>query len=508
MAPSSPHPESSTQRGTKRKRSAGTKARAPPVKRDTPGELIGKKLHHGLQEVRKAAKKAVAFELRKLVKRLKAARGEKPAKGNVKVDDAAELERQLEVLKHIDHEPFANTALKTRILKERLLADNEDVKAAVSEKLSENLVQPQTPGSSAAKVHGRILSSKTIADVVHTVVDSLKEIVDPSLAKAKAKQPKLEDEESGDEEDEDEGVDAPPTKNKKARVAASEDNDEGASSGIEDDQDAAGWESGTVDGGDEDDAGWESGSIDGGEPGIARSSDVDDDDDEEKGEEDDSENERDEDDEAPAAAAAKPKAKAAPAKDPKGKAKALPGESTFLPSLSVGFTRGDSDASDLSDADAEAAAADLPKKNRRGQRARRAIWEKKYGKNANHVKKQQQQQPQRGSARPHDPRQRNGKGAGGGDKGTNRAAPGRGGRGVPYGQQQQQRGPGAPPVDSGWPKRQGGGGAGGPTAGSAGGRKEKGDDKPLHPSWEAKKKLKEKLNPSIVPAQGKKIKFS
>ena len=30
----------------------------------------------------------------------------------------------------------------------------------------------------------------------------------------------------------------------------------------------------------------------------------------------------------------------------------------------------------------------------------------------------------------------------------------------------------------------------------------------LHPSWEAKRKLKEKLNAGIVPAQGKKIKFS
>lgn len=33
------------------------------------------------------------------------------------------------------------------------------------------------------------------------------------------------------------------------------------------------------------------------------------------------------------------------------------------------------------------------------------------------------------------------------------------------------------------------------------------EDKPLHPSWEAKRKMKEKQNPSIVPAQGKKIVF-
>ena len=33
------------------------------------------------------------------------------------------------------------------------------------------------------------------------------------------------------------------------------------------------------------------------------------------------------------------------------------------------------------------------------------------------------------------------------------------------------------------------------------------DTKPLHPSWEAKKRQKEKQNPAIVPAQGTRMKF-
>lgn len=33
------------------------------------------------------------------------------------------------------------------------------------------------------------------------------------------------------------------------------------------------------------------------------------------------------------------------------------------------------------------------------------------------------------------------------------------------------------------------------------------DDKPLHPSWEAKRKQKDKESGSIVPSLGKKIKF-
>ena len=33
------------------------------------------------------------------------------------------------------------------------------------------------------------------------------------------------------------------------------------------------------------------------------------------------------------------------------------------------------------------------------------------------------------------------------------------------------------------------------------------DDKPLHPSWEAKRKQKDKERGNIIPGQGKKIKF-
>lgn len=33
------------------------------------------------------------------------------------------------------------------------------------------------------------------------------------------------------------------------------------------------------------------------------------------------------------------------------------------------------------------------------------------------------------------------------------------------------------------------------------------EEKPLHPSWEAKRRLKEKQSPAILPAQGTRIKF-
>ncbi|KAK6956813.1 hypothetical protein Daesc_002093 [Daldinia eschscholtzii] len=67
-------------------------------------------------------------------------------------------------------------------------------------------------------------------------------------------------------------------------------------------------------------------------------------------------------------------------------AKAAPisaGNSAFLPSLMGGYISGsESEASDLDLAPA--------RKNRRGQRARQAIWEKKYKEKAKHVQKQQE----------------------------------------------------------------------------------------------------------------------
>ncbi|KAI1662363.1 Bud-site selection protein [Daldinia decipiens] len=61
----------------------------------------------------------------------------------------------------------------------------------------------------------------------------------------------------------------------------------------------------------------------------------------------------------------------------------IPGNSAFLPSLMGGYISGsESEASDLDLAPA--------RKNRRGQRARQAIWEKKYKEKAKHVQKQQE----------------------------------------------------------------------------------------------------------------------
>jgi len=133
------------------------------------------------------------------------------------------------------------------------------------------------------------------------------------------------------------------------------------------------------------------------------------------------------------------------------------------------------------------------------------IWEKKYGKNANHVKKQQEQEKEETLAKAY---ANPGRGRGRGRDGFegNR---GRGGDG------QSQFGFG----------RGGGGGRGGGNANASGGlppqqssfarsddyrpheKKPYTADKPVHPSWEAKMRLKEKQGAAIVPAQGTRITF-
>lgn len=59
-----------------------------------------------------------------------------------------------------------------------------------------------------------------------------------------------------------------------------------------------------------------------------------------------------------------------------------------LPELATGYFSGGSDDEDDIDNDAVVKEATTQRKNRRGQRARQKIWEKKYGKEAKHIKEE------------------------------------------------------------------------------------------------------------------------
>lgn len=286
----------------------------------------------------------------------------------------ADLEAQLELLKvriscvddafaheiflqATDHEPIAHTAIKTKLKKDRMLAANEHVQAAIKSELSSNLLVPAASGSSASKVESRLLSSKIIAAEVHSVVDTLKNVIQPEPKEA------LDEESDGEMEEEE---DERPRKLSKGFKQAVDEDEE---SSVDDEEGQDGWESGSVH--EPVDDGWESGSIQDGDEGIGgdgseHSSD------EEESLSEGSDNEYDTAQRTLPANLVKDVkngTKAAlPATDAKGKSRAVVGESTFLPTLSVGFTRGDSDASDWSDEEVDK----VERKNRRGQRARRA----------------------------------------------------------------------------------------------------------------------------------------
>ncbi|PSR74804.1 hypothetical protein PHLCEN_2v9518 [Hermanssonia centrifuga] len=430
----------------KRKRAKATE------EEDLSQKLVGK-LHHLVKDVKKAAKKAKTFEMQKLVKKLKGLRAKSDQS-----NDIADLEAQLEILKRTDHEPFANLAIKTKLRKDKALSENPHVNAAISSELAKDLVPPAAPGSHLAKVQARLLSSKVLASEVVNAVNALKLTLSPE---SKSKQ---REEEIADEDDEE--FLQPPSKKSKLTIAATDaasheedsegDEDEPRRESLSDEEEV-------------DDDGWESGSVRDGEVVSAARGEVTDDELEEVNGGESS----DRSDETEGETIVPPSKKVISLSKPSTSKTAGKGvvESTFLPSLAVGFTRGDSDVSDWSDG--EAAAADtVVKKNRRGQRARQAIWEKKYGRNANHVKKQEEvtSKDKRRNDQPH------------------------------RGRDQHHQGgplPRGPPRTEWKPRSQI----------DVPGQERTQEVKPLHPSWEAKRKLKEKESASIVRSQGKKIVF-
>ncbi|KAJ5959450.1 Bud-site selection protein BUD22 [Penicillium vulpinum] len=170
-------------------------------------------------------------------------------------------------------------------------------------------------------------------------------------------------------------------------------------------------------------------------------------------------------------------------KGTKGSAAAVK-STTFLPSLmNGGYWSGSEEATDVEDDGAKPA-----RKNRMGQQARRALWEKKYGATANHVKQEQLAAKYGGRDNGWDTK----RGATDGTRGGRGGRGGkRGGFGGGFGRPQNRD-------DS----------AGAPHAGQRPGGKPKAPHKddtgPLHPSWEAKRKLKEQ---APVAFAGKKVTF-
>ncbi|KZT12043.1 Bud-site selection protein [Laetiporus sulphureus 93-53] len=466
---------SAAPRGTKRRRES-KEARTTSFFHVLLAILTLDASHHGISQVRQAARKEKAFEIRKLVRKVKSLRTKDVQADEQSISDYIS---QLEALKRLDHEPLGILALELKLKKDRLLSQNEQMQALINAELLIHVLTLANPGTAARKTQDRILSSKLLAATTKSVLSSLKHIIDPdsvTLPEVKAAA----------------GLGDAPSTQKQLRAAKATGalpDEIGSDSESEGDDDAQEqeWASESSDEGAGD--GWESGSID--DAGIRVASHLSASDEHlDSGDE-----EEDEDVSASAlttnvtkrSEAALRQAKTAGASsDMKGKGKAT-AQSTFLPSLSVGFIKGDSDASDWSDA--EASVAGGVRKNRRGQRARRAIWEKKYGKNANHVKKERE-------AFTRNPRANTTANRRGPGQPRKDAAPGARARPQPQFT--------APPSDKGWSKNKT---PAGDTPVDIPPKQKHKEDNSLHPSWEAKRRLKEKLNPNILPPQGKKITF-
>lgn len=151
-----------------------------------------------------------------------------------------------------------------------------------------------------------------------------------------------------------------------------------------------------------------------------------------------------------------------------------PKKSAFMPSLTLGGYISGS-GSDLDDEMHD----NQPKKNRRGQRARQAIWEKKYGRSAKHLQRPDAKtgwEPKHGAV------------DGGARPGGNRFA--KDANKLPLGRKNRTR-PGPSPSAGNGAKKS---------------TPSKDDSGPLHPSWEAAKRAKEKKSVPVA-FQGKKISF-
>lgn len=166
-----------------------------------------------------------------------------------------------------------------------------------------------------------------------------------------------------------------------------------------------------------------------------------------------------------------------PTKKPKQQAsKPTPATSTtFLPSLSMG---GYVSGSESEDPDAENDSERPVRKNRMGQQARRALWEKKYGAGARHVRAQKEKE-KKDRDRGWDMK-----------RGATEASSG-GGR------NDKKKTDGSRPR----PQRDNNAGHG---HGQKQGKKKE-DDKPMHPSWEAARKAKEQK--TNMAFQGQKVTF-
>ncbi|KAF7716022.1 Uncharacterized protein PECH_001897 [Penicillium ucsense] len=432
------------------------------------------KFEQGVQILAKGLKTARGFERQKLSRREKTAKSE---------NNGATLQRlaeEVEALKAIDYPLTAERYLFKQLVKTKRVAETPTFKE-FQEAKNVRLDGPKSAAES--NVYGRIFKSTPVKNVLPDIITGIRKLLgvddlpagksekrsepkEPVKKEKSAAPPKVDDISAS--EDEGAGI----TKSTKATAKHDSDSDseDGKAQSVSGDEDM-----------DSDDlAQFDS--------RLAPGTDEEEEEEEESGSESDDElaQRRNLADDISDSVSRSPSPDfsgedSPPPKKAKGdKASKDPVQSTtFLPSLMMGgyWSGSEEEATD------DEAAGPPKRKNRMGQQARRALWEKKYGAKANHI--QQEQKKQQYSRDNGWDTRKGATGAPGGRGGPRGGRGGGFGAGRPSHHEYQQGGPGqshtnkprGPPKDTG----------------------------PLHPSWEAKKKLKEQA--STATFQGKKVVF-
>ncbi|CAI7621713.1 unnamed protein product [Penicillium pancosmium] len=414
---------------------------------------LGVKFEHGVQMIVRGLKTARGFERQKLSRREKTARSENSENTRMTLLKLAE---EIEALKSLDYQKTAERYLFKQLSKTKRIAELPTFKEFEE---SKNISTEGPKSTAEANILARLFKSNPVKNLMPNMLAEIRKLLGVDEAPAgksgmkeaqKDKPKKIQADPESDSKDE-----APLKKIEKKKKKATKDAEQDSQLG----DDISGSEG----------EGFDSDQLEQFNSRLAPGSDAEDESESEDADESGGLGPDDISDsvESRSSSPEFSDAGSPPPKKAKGaKASAAPvKETTFLPSLMMGgYWSGSEEASE------DEAAGPPKRKNRMGQQARRALWEKKYGAGANHVKNEQQQERSNRDS--------------GWD--TKRGATG-GGRGG-YGGRQQNRyddRSGSRPQSSKPPKP-------------------KEDEGPLHPSWEAKKKQKEQA-PAVFA--GKKVTF-
>ncbi|KAJ5650535.1 uncharacterized protein N7484_004258 [Penicillium longicatenatum] len=420
------------------------------------------KFDQSVQIIIKGLKTARGFERQKLSRR------EKTARAPYDSVTLARLAEEVEALKKLDYQTTAERYLYKQLSKTKRIAENPIFKEFEEAKS----VSTQGPKSTAeANIIARLFKSNPVKNVVTPILTEIRKLLGiEDVPAGKQDKTKAKKDETSKEKSE-----KTARKQKQGSISGSESGDEGKGVSRAEDMAISG-DDASVEDFSEFDARLAPGS---GSEGEESDEDEDDENDDRlAGDISDSVYSRSP---SPDFSAEESDSSPPPKKTKASKAPAQ--TTTFLPSLmNGGYWSGSEE--EATDDEAAAAAAPPKRKNRMGQQARRALWEKKFGEKANHVLAEQKNQK-----RNRDSGWDTKRGATGAAGGARDARGGRGGRG----------GHGSDPAR---PLNR----AERRAAGDFSSHKAKtaDDTGPLHPSWEAKKKQKEQ---AAAVFSGKKLTF-